>query len=256
MAKVLEFSEARPYFQLNGKEIYFFNDSPHLIKNVKSCLENSKNRVSFKSRLVSWSDIVNFYNKDSQNPVRCAPKLSDAHLFLNNFRKMTVMLAAQAFSNTVASDMLVIYNAGSPTFCNTVDYILFVSRLFDIFNSRNIDAVLPWKKIFSATPEQTQFLREAADLLKTIRFYDEKVSDIIIIFNYISGWKLNICSLQRLWQFLSHSGFTYLQTRRLYQYSLEHYFGQIRGGGGKSVRITPYMFSNLFKKLWGVRYEI
>ncbi|XP_067617072.1 uncharacterized protein [Eurosta solidaginis] len=60
LANALGVSEERPYFQVNGKDIHFFNDCPHLLKNTRNCLQNSKNRISFKSRPINWSDIVHF----------------------------------------------------------------------------------------------------------------------------------------------------------------------------------------------------
>ena len=247
-------TEECPYFQVNGKDNSFVLVSHHLLKS----LENSKNKVSFESRPVSWDDIIYFYNKDSQNPVRCAPKLSEA-LFPNSFQKMSVKLASQVMSDTVASGMLASYSSGllscpNARFLNTAEYVLFFNKLFDIFHSSNFEAVLPTKKIFSGSDDQLKFLYEAVRILKTIRVEDENGSDITNYFNYIEGWILNISSLRRLWRFLSQSGFTNLQTRRLCQDNLEHYFGHIRRGGGRSVRITPYMFCNLFKKSWGLRY--
>lgn len=202
---------------------------------------------------------MHFCNKDSQNHIRCAPKLSDAHTALNNFQKMSVKLASQVFSDTVASGMLSIYSSGhltcpSNSYCNTAKYILFINKLFDIFNSSNFEAIFSSKKVFSATPEQLQFLDEALKLLKTISVNDDTGADITSSFNYLKGWILNINSLKRLWRFLSRSGFQHIQTRRLCQDNLENYFGQIRMGGGRCVRITPYMFCNLFKKSWGLRY--
>ena len=144
---------------------------------------------------------MHFYKKDSQNPIRCAPKLSDAHIFPNNFQKMSVKLTGQVFSDTVASGMLSIYSFGrltctSPSFCNTAEYILFINKVFDIFNSSNFEAILPSKKVFSATTEQIQLLDEAIKLLKTIRVSDDTGADITSSFNYLKGWILNINSLR------------------------------------------------------------
>ncbi len=50
LARVLGVSEEHPYFEVNGKDVFFFNDCPHLLKNTRNCLENSKNKVNFKSR--------------------------------------------------------------------------------------------------------------------------------------------------------------------------------------------------------------
>lgn len=54
LAMVLGICEERPYFNVNGKEGFFFNDCPHLLKNSRNCLENCRNKVYFKSRPISW----------------------------------------------------------------------------------------------------------------------------------------------------------------------------------------------------------
>ncbi len=170
---------------------------------------------------------------------------------------MKVKFASQVLSNTVASGMLSLYSSGalssnSGSFINTAEFVSFFNKLFDILNSSFVEAIVPTKKVFVGSPEQLEFLDEAEKILKTIRVVDELENNTTNNFNFLKGWVLNINSLRRLWRFLSHSGFPYLKTRRLCQDSLEHFFGQIRSRGG--TRVTPYMFSSLFRKSWGLRY--
>ncbi|XP_049315827.1 uncharacterized protein LOC125779232 [Bactrocera dorsalis] len=80
-ASLLGVSASRPFFNVNGKEVYFFYDSPHLIKSSRNCLQNLKNTVFFQNSRVSWSDIVHFYETDSKSSYRCAHKLTDAHIY-------------------------------------------------------------------------------------------------------------------------------------------------------------------------------
>ncbi len=121
-ARIVGVTEDRPFFIVNGEEIVFFYDSPHLIKSARNCLQNTKNLVSFNGRLAKWSDIIHFHEQDAQQSIRCAPKITSAHLRPTTFEKMSVHLATQVFSNTVASAMFALYSSGnlniskSPTF--------------------------------------------------------------------------------------------------------------------------------------------
>ncbi|KAF0704077.1 Uncharacterized protein FWK35_00031278 [Aphis craccivora] len=91
----------------SNKEIIFFSDAPHSIKNVRNKLHDKKIlRVSPNQHPINW----NFYNvvhklDQSQSPLvptRACPKITQRHLKLDNFSKMTVKFATQVLSNSMA----------------------------------------------------------------------------------------------------------------------------------------------------------
>lgn len=60
---------------------------------------------AFEDQRTSWLYVKQFYESDKKQTCRCAPKLTNSHIFPNNFEKMKVKLATQVLSNTVVSGM-------------------------------------------------------------------------------------------------------------------------------------------------------
>lgn len=103
LAKHLGVTPERPWFMHNHKKCYLMFDPPHLIK----CIRNNlmKYTFTFGHYTAKWQDIVAFYNKDKEMPIRAAPKLTDKHIHPNNFQKMKVKYATQILSHTVAASI-------------------------------------------------------------------------------------------------------------------------------------------------------
>ena len=80
-------------------------DPPHLIK----CIRNNLIKYTFKFRqyTATWQDILNFYNKDKELQIIAAPKLTDKHIWPNNFAKLKVKYATQILSHTVAASICI-----------------------------------------------------------------------------------------------------------------------------------------------------
>ncbi|GFN82568.1 transposable element p transposase [Plakobranchus ocellatus] len=90
-----------PYFFVDGEKIFLVFDPPHLIKNVRNNLKKYGFTVS--GEIVSWSHIEEFYKQDSATPIRFATKLTKKHITLPPFANLSVKLATQVLSHTVAA---------------------------------------------------------------------------------------------------------------------------------------------------------
>jgi len=64
------------------------------------------------NKIVSWTHIVEFYNRDNKQWIKAAPKLSICHIEPNNFSRMNVKYAVQVFSNHVAAGMCTQMSSG------------------------------------------------------------------------------------------------------------------------------------------------
>lgn len=97
---------------------------------------------------------------------------------------MRVKLAAQVMSNSISKGMKVLSRSGNLdtsiglTFENTAEYFKFFNDLFDVFNKSDACA-------FNRSDEQLGILREASQLLSTIRIFDDKGADITGLFKFI-----------------------------------------------------------------------
>jgi hypothetical protein len=78
VSNILNVTPERPFFTVDGKEVVYMFDVPHLLKATRNML--IKHIFCFDRKSTSWSHVVNFYNKDKSALNRLAPKLTDAHV--------------------------------------------------------------------------------------------------------------------------------------------------------------------------------
>ena len=126
---------AHPYIEVNGEKIFFFYDTPHLIKSTRNTL--NKYNIQVEGEMARWSHIEEFYAKDKLNEIRIAPKLTETHVDFNNFEKMKVKYATQIFSRTVASGIYLNARLGGlpPEAIGTAKFIKNLNDIFHVFNS-------------------------------------------------------------------------------------------------------------------------
>uniref|UniRef100_A0A1X7TPA2 Transposable element P transposase-like GTP-binding insertion domain-containing protein n=2 Tax=Amphimedon queenslandica TaxID=400682 RepID=A0A1X7TPA2_AMPQE len=88
------------------RDVFLFSDPPHLIKTVRNGLANPKRNMHFKGRSTSWDFVKQLYEMTITNTgLTTLPKIRHEHIFLTNFSKMRVDLAAHTVSTTVAKAM-------------------------------------------------------------------------------------------------------------------------------------------------------
>ena len=99
------------YFMHIGHKMYVFSDPPHLVKNVRNNLK--KHGFNVDGNLVQWKHIEDFYLADSKLPIRMAPKLTHKHIELPPFSPLSVKLATQVLSDSVAAGITTMVSLGA-----------------------------------------------------------------------------------------------------------------------------------------------
>ncbi|GFS00831.1 transposable element P transposase-like Protein [Elysia marginata] len=134
-------------------------DPPHLMKSLR----NNFKRNGFKNgeHDISWNFIEKFYEMDSALPIRMAPKLTKRHITIPAFADLSVKLAMQALSHTVAAGIytMVQLKALDPVASATADFIDYVDKLFNYFNSRNLYRKGPMAHPLSPSSGHVSFLQ-------------------------------------------------------------------------------------------------
>ncbi len=99
-----------------------------------------KYMFKFGQYTATWQDIVNFYDTDEELPIRAAPKLTDKHIWPNNFAKMKVKYATQILSHTVAASIFMYVSVGGlpSSAMETAECISKFNSLFDCDNASTI----------------------------------------------------------------------------------------------------------------------
>lgn len=241
-------------FMVGDKKVIYLFDTCHLIKATRNNLLN--NVFCFNGKQTSWTYIESFYNQDKQKFYRCAPKLTNAHIYPSNFDKMKVRLAVQVLSNTVASAMHTYMSLGALPLeaIGTIEVLEKFNKLFDLVNSSYIRNENKFKKVYEGADYQVSYLNEMETFLENLKIFNKKGDDVSSRSRTKRCWRITIKGIKQLWQNLALADFKYLQTRRVNSDCLENFFGSIRQQGGNSINPTPIQFERAYRKLFCQNY--
>lgn len=241
-------------FCLSGVKIIYLYDVCHLIKATRNNL--IKNIFHFNGKKTSWSFIEQFFKLDSKHFYRCAPKLTNSHIYPSNFEKMKVKLAVQVLSHTVASGLNVYMSLGAlpGDEIGTIEVVDKFNKLFDLLNSSATEEKNQFKKVFEGDEGQLKYLDEIIQFFKGLKVFNQTGVDITSKCKFQKCWLVTINGIRKLWENLSNVGFKYLKTKRVNSDSLENFFGAIRQQGGNCINPTSVQFQRAFRKLFCQNY--
>lgn len=143
-------------------EIPLIYDYCHLFKSVRNTL--LKYDLKTTDGLVSYKIYEQIYNNDFNKPVKICPKITKVHIYPNSFQKMSVKLAVQVFSNSVAGAIqsLIPLNVfeDKEIATSTLKFTKKLNKLFDILNG---------KFHLRLESEEYQFLVEMMEYFQNIK---------------------------------------------------------------------------------------
>lgn len=219
-----------PYIHYGPDEtkskIYCLFDPPHLLKSIKANLRKHVALVGDNSDIISWASIIEFYEADSKNESRIAPKLTYNHIYGAPVTNMNVPMAAQVFSRTVSGGIRDFVSDGimDPSTLPMADTCLLLNDLFDSCNSRlpknngdKLNNECPTEGVRDFRPPETpttrnplkepvsdgslhmEVWRKAEKLIKTIRFFHAD-DGVLRRPPCVNNWLVTINALRSLWQ--------------------------------------------------------
>jgi hypothetical protein len=165
---------------------------------------------------------------------------------------MSVRLATQVLSRTVAAAMDTLYDLGKwdndSNAMATSNFINNMDALFDVFNSITVRKVGPLlRRGITATSSHFTFLQSAMQWLKCLQVPRKSNKTQL---PSVIGWQLNINSIKMIWEELSTKySLECLLTRRLNQDKLENFFSQIRFCGGHRDNPDSIQFNAAYKQI-------
>ena len=221
----------KPYHEFHNERVYFMYDPPHLLKNIRNNLKTHD--ITYGSRTAKWTYIEQFYEDEKLRGnlgYRAAHKLTDKHIYLPAFSKMSVKRAVQVLSHSVASGInshvalgcLPAEAAYTAEFCEAMD------QLFNSFNSRSKTAPLDktWKHACSHTSGHIDFWQQNIKWLRNWEIESTRIQ-------CVKGWVLSMSATIALWDDLRKNyNVKYLLTSRLNQDPIENLFAVVRQKGG------------------------
>ncbi|KAL4148350.1 hypothetical protein QTP88_002614 [Uroleucon formosanum] len=158
--------------------------------NIKAFITDQGTNFVINDSIVTKAHIDSFYNYDSENNLRLAPKLKNAHIHPGPFEKMRIYLAAQIFSNSVASSMSMTLKSGilPPSAQYTIDFISDMDKLFDILNYYKTPNLKEFNRPFKNTESQFNHLNKMAEVFRNMKVVNKfNGSNITNKMNFING---------------------------------------------------------------------
>lgn len=246
---LLKLSEENPVFKVDEKELVYIFDVPHLIKSMRNNFYAYK--FIFNGKETSKVYLEKMYTSDKEKNYRLAPKLSNDHIFPNNFQKMKVKLATQVFSHSVAVALFTYIDFGilPKEATPTAEFIENINILFDLLNSNTLENYTA----FMGTEKQVSFLHKMETIFKNLKVENHNGKNVTKQLKFIFGWRLSINATLILFKKLQTKNYKYLFTRNLNQDCLENFFGHIRNCCGHVKNPTPIQFCRAFKKMFTLR---
>lgn len=223
-------TKEKPFFMVNDVKIYATFDPPHLLKSLRNNFKNYKVRFyDFKEKhykCADWQHICQIYAFDKDLDHRGVPKLTEKHLSVDGLDKMNVALAAQIFSNSVASTLMywsMLPEAPSSA-AHTADFVSKINFIFDSVNSRKLrDKKNPYLCACTKTSYHHQFWDESIKFMETVQFVTE---DKEVHFNCIDGWIQTLRAYRMMTQELLEE-IPFILMSRFNQDALENFFSQV-----------------------------
>lgn len=243
----------QPYFlDRDGEKVFVLYDPPHLVKNTRNNFK-SHGFILPGNKKIMWKYVQDLYQYDKDRKIRMVPKLSEKHINLPPFKAMSVKLATQVLSNSVAAGIYTLIDLGKwpdaeiDDAMATADFIYNMNGLFDVFNSRSLKDSAKLKQGITSTSTHFQYLEECMTWLPQLKLLDQPKKQQLPC---ILGWQHNIKSLKMLWDELrTNHDVSFLLTNRISQDKLENSFSQIRYRGGHRDNPDSQQFNTAYMQI-------
>lgn len=271
--------ELKPFIidTITKHKIYIILDPCRMEKLVRNRWDSCQVFFDGDGNKIEWKFIVELYKYSCNNDFR-THKLTKKHIEWKHLC-MNVRLAAETFSESVASSIEFLMKQGIPEFQGaqaTIDFIRRMNILFDIFNSRYSNDRNIFKRKLSAENKRVvfDFFEETTNFFKSLKvevtFYKkakkgkkneekEKVISKVEILPILHtrhkvafrGFIIDMASLKAMFEEYveeEHS-LDSIPTYNLLQDALEMMFGRIRACGGFNNNPNVQQFKGAFRKI-------
>jgi hypothetical protein len=224
--------------------LYFMADVPHLIKNLRSCLEKNDiilpecSAASLPTREVSMSHIEAVVKIQESSELKVVPGLSRANIHPGQYAKMRVGIATKVFSRSTASALRDLASNGKlhTSALTTGWFCDEMNDWFDIMSNRI------YKKALFTESTDLERLNTIVDLIKGLQVRGKSgLAQSTLSKPWQKGMVLSTKTVIALHKALVAEGdYTFLLTCRLTQDALENLFSQIRGYGDAHPSVVRF----------------
>ena len=174
MFKMFGVTAEKPWVNVGDSLVHFMYDPPHLLKSVRNNL--MKHRFEVNGQIVDSKYIADFFERDSKQLVKLAPRLTPKH-YTSAFCCNRVRLAAQVLSHSVVAGIYthVALNAMLETATYTAEFLEKLDGLFDCFNFGNMTNAKQFRRALTATSLHWSHLDVCKAMLSSLKVQNCKV---------------------------------------------------------------------------------
>lgn len=174
LGSALKITKENPSFYVNGVEIAYMFDTPHLLKSTRNNLINY-NFVLKNGDVASWDDIKKTH-EHFHGHYSGMINVSTSHLNPNKWEKMSVKLAAKVLSSSVSKSISLLIRKGKidKKASGTSDFIKKIDQLFDKLNAHLITHPNQFKTVYRGSATENSFVEEMVEYISAIKFIDVK----------------------------------------------------------------------------------
>lgn len=244
----------------SSDETFVLLDACHMLKCVRNTLINKQVLYDANNEQIKWSYIEELYKYQRVHNVNLGNKITKRHVECER-HKMSVRIAAETLSNSVADSLELLLKSGVEEFINakpTIKFIRIVNDVFDVMNSKYSDAK-HFKRPMSEHSADSIFalFEKASDFFQSLKLKTKKRGIMKCILNSKShtgftGFLQNMKNFSALYTKYVETGIMdTLFTFRFSQDHLETLFGCIRQMFGCNTNPTVRQFESAFKRLVG-----
>lgn len=183
--------EEKPFIQNpHSDKIYLFPDACHMIKLIRNCFASKKKLYDGEENCIDWNFLVELERYQREKNINLGNKINKTHLQWDR-KKMSVRLACETLSNSVADSLDILRLKGMNEFLGsaaTAQYIRRINNVFDILNSMH-ESGTGFKRPICPETKNEYF-----------KYFDESIA-------YIKGLKLSLNPIKHILGSRSRTGY-------------------------------------------------
>ncbi|KAG5891669.1 hypothetical protein JTB14_020087 [Gonioctena quinquepunctata] len=249
----LDITPLNPIFKVESKEVIFLFDVPQLMNITRNIM--MKYKLEFDQHKTSWKHVKSLFVNECQAGQKNT-KLVMQHIKPGKIERKLPRFAIETLSNSVATEMRSQVAQGKlpQAAIGTAEFIEFMDKVFDMFNSSYETTINEYSNSFKGTKRQQEFVNKIVEFFKKLKVYDGE-KDCTDQVKFINGWLITIKGMMKIWDKLKVCGHPYLLTRNASCESLDKFMNIMKMPlfvcGGNP---TPSEFLDIYTKFFDSSY--
>lgn len=240
----------------SNDKIYLYPDACHMLKCARNCLARNQTLYDGDGNTIKWQYIVALVNFQQENKINLGNKVNKTHAQWEK-HMMSVRIAAETISNSVADALDFLRNKGVEEFVGseaTTKFIRRINNVFDISNSMHENALCFKRPISPKTEkEYFEYFDESIRYMKGLKLRSDGKSILLTKSKMpFLGFTIILTNFRSFYmEYVSSNILPHVLTFRFSQDHLELLFASIRQMFGCNDNPSAKQFESAWRRLLG-----